>query len=185
MKIYVSKNGQRYGPYSTEELRAEVLQDFFQPENFATSNNGESWQAISALPGIGPLVYAVAAKPEQNLLVLSYRGKVTVHDAEECGRAVEASLTTLRPGFRLLTDLTGLESMEVACAPHIERVMDLCNRQGIHMVIRVVPHPEKDIGLRIMSRFHYRPDVQIMTCETLSQAEEILRQSETSNVPAG
>lgn len=185
MKIYVSKNGQRYGPYSVEELRAEVLKGVFLPENFATSNNGESWEAISALPGIGSLAYAISTKPEQNLLVLSYRGKVTVHDAEECARAIEAGLTTLRPGFRLLTDLTGLESMEVACAPSIERVMDLCNRQGVHMVIRVVPHPEKDIGLRIMSRFHYRPDVQIMTCETLSRAEEILRQSETSSAPAG
>ncbi len=184
MKIYVSKNGQRYGPYSVEELRAEVLKGLFEPENFATSNNGESWKPISALPGIGPLAYAVSAKPEQNLLVLSYRGKVTVHDAEECARAIEAGLTTLRPGFRLLTDLTGLESMDVACAPHIERVMDLCNRQGVHMVIRVVPRPEKDIGLRIMSRFHYRPSVQILTCETLSQAEEILRQSQTSNAPA-
>ena len=38
---------------------------------------------------------------------------------------------------------------------------------------------EKDIGLRIMSRFHYRPDVQIMTCETVAEAEEILKQQIT------
>src|SRR5262245_15252146 len=137
MKIYVSKGAQRYGPYSVEELRAEVWKGIFQSESFATCNNGESWEPISALPGIGSLVYTVTAKPEENLLELSYRGKVTVHDAEECARAIETGLTTIKPGFRLLTDLTGLEWIDVACAPHIEHVMDLCNRQGIHMVIRV------------------------------------------------
>lgn len=179
MKIYVSKGGQRYGAYSVEELRAEVLKGLFQAEDFATSNDGDSWGPISALPGIGPLVYAISVKPEQNLLVLSFRGKVTARDTEECARAIGIGLTNIRPGFRLLTDLTGLESMEVACAPYIERVMDLCNRQGIHTIIRVVPRPEKDIGLRIMSRFHYRPDVQIMTCKTVAEAEEILKQQIT------
>jgi hypothetical protein len=185
MNIYVLKTGQRYGPYSLEELRAEISKGVFTPEDFASSNNGESWEPISALPQVDSLVYAISAKPGQNLLVLSYRGKVGVHAAEECARAIETGLTTLRPGFRLLTDLTDLEAMEVACAPHIEHVMDLCNRYGIQMVVRVVPRPEKDIGLQIMSRFHYRPEVEIMTCETLPQAEEILRQYETSNASAG
>jgi hypothetical protein len=69
MKIYVSKNAQRYGPYSVEELRAEVLRGFFQPENFATSNNGESWEAISALPGIGPLVYGISEARLSRLVI--------------------------------------------------------------------------------------------------------------------
>jgi hypothetical protein len=184
MKIYVSKSGQRYGPYSVEELRAEVLKGAFQPENFASSNNGESWVAISALPGIGPLTYSVCAQPEQNLLRLSYRGTVTAAEAAECARAIEASLTTLRPKFRLFSDFSQLESMERGCASHIKRIMDLCNQQEIESVVRVIARPEQDIGLAIMSLFHYRPEVRIITCETVAEAEEILRESKnTTEVP--
>jgi hypothetical protein len=43
------------------------------------------------------------------------------------------------------------------------------------MVVRVIPDPHRDIGLQIMSIFHYGGDVQIVTCETLVQAEELLR----------
>jgi hypothetical protein len=42
------------------------------------------------------------------------------------------------------------------------------------MVVRVIPDPRRDIGLKIMSAFHYRGDVKIVTCETLAQADEIL-----------
>jgi GYF domain 2 len=184
MTIYVSKHGQRYGPYSVEELRAEVLKGFFQPENFATSNHGETWVPISAFPGIGSFSYRVEAKAADNLLLLSYYGKVTATDAEQCGREIEQSLTSLRPGFRLLSDFSKLESMEIACAPHIEHVMDLCNARGIQGVIRVIPHPQKDIGLGIMSHFHYRPSVHIVTCETLAEAEQILRQSQPTDMSA-
>jgi hypothetical protein len=43
------------------------------------------------------------------------------------------------------------------------------------MVVRVIPDPHRDIGLQIMSIFHYGGDVQILTCQTLAEAEEILR----------
>ena len=73
-----------------------------------------------------------------------------------------------------LADLTELESMDVACAPFIEKAMELCNQKGASMVVRVIPDPRRDIGLQIMSIFHYRGDVKIVTCETLAQAKEIL-----------
>jgi len=184
MKIYISKSGQRYGPYSVEDLREEVLKGVFQPDNYATTNNGDTWEPISALPGIGSVCYSVEAKSAANLLLLHYYGKVTAADAERCGREIEHCLTSLRPGFRLLSDFTKLESMEVACAPHIERVMDSCNAHGIQGVIRVIANPRQDIGLGIMSHFHYRDSVKIITCQTAAEAEEILRQSQATEVPA-
>jgi predicted choloylglycine hydrolase len=80
----------------------------------------------------------------------------------------------LRPGFRLLTDLSGLESMDLACVPYIEQMMDLCNKKGVEMVVRVIPDPHKDIGLNIMSLFHYPRRVRIVTCETLEEAMSAL-----------
>jgi hypothetical protein len=34
----------------------------------------------------------------------------------------------------------------------------------------VVPDPHKDIGLNILSQFHYGPEVRVMTFESLADA---------------
>jgi len=174
MQLYVSKNGQRYGPYSLQELRREVLANVFRPEHFASSDNGRTWGPISAVPEIGPLVYAVEADVAQNLLTIHYRGYVRSSAVERCAREVANSLTRLRPGFRLLADFTDLEAMDVACAPHLEQIMQLCNEKGVCAVVRVIPDPRRDIGLQIMSYFHYGPEVLITTCRRLEEAQEIL-----------
>ena len=54
-------------------------------------------------------------------------------------------------------------------------------------MVRVIPDPQRDIGLRIMSFFHYGPDVHIATCATLEEAKEILdrRQSQPRQCDGG
>ena len=64
--------------------------------------------------------------------------------------------------------------MDLQCRPHINRVMDLCDDAGIDMVVRVIPDPRKDIGLNIMSLFHYRRGLPIVTFESLPEALKIL-----------
>ena len=111
----------------------------------------------------------------QNLLVIRYSGLVGPDETERGLEDVRAGLAKLKSGFRLLADLTELESMDVACAPFIEKAMELCNQKGASMVVRVIPDPRRDIGLQIMSIFHYGGDVKIFTCETLAQADDLLR----------
>jgi hypothetical protein len=111
----------------------------------------------------------------KNLLVIRYHGLVVPDETESGLEDVRAGLAKLQSGFRLLADLSELGSMDVGCAPFIEKAMDLCNQKGASMVVRVIPDPQRDIGLQIMSIFHYRGDVQIFTCETLAQAAELLR----------
>ncbi len=113
-------------------------------------------------------------EPER-LLVIRYGGVVEAEETEKGLEQVRAGLAKLQTGFRLLADLSELQSMDMACAPFIEKAMDMFNEKGASMVVRVIPDPRRDIGLQIMSIFHYRGDVQIITCETLAQAEEILR----------
>jgi anti-anti-sigma regulatory factor len=113
-------------------------------------------------------------EPER-LLVIRYRGVVEAEETEKGLEQIRNGLTKLQSGFRLLADLSELQSMDVACAPFIEKAMDMCNEKGASMVVRVIPDPHRDIGLQIMSIFHYGGDVQIVTCETLVQAEELLR----------
>lgn len=96
--------------------------------------------------------------------------------AEIAPYAVEIArvLPSVPAGFTLLTDLTDLASMELECAPHIERAMDLCRRHGVQLIVRVVPDPARDIGFNIMSLFHYPESVQIITCPTRAEAEKLL-----------
>lgn len=110
----------------------------------------------------------------KSLFVIRYRGVVGAEETEKGLEQIRNGVAKLHSGFRLLADLSELESMDVACAPFIEQAMDIFNEKGASMVVRVIPDPRRDIGLQIMSIFHYRGDVKIVTCETLAQAKEIL-----------
>jgi hypothetical protein len=110
----------------------------------------------------------------RRMLVIRYDGVVRAEETEKGLEQIRSGLAKLQSGFRLLADLTDLQSMDVGCAPFIEKAMDLCNEKGASLVVRVIPDPHRDIGLQIMSIFHYGGDVQILTCETLAQAKEIL-----------
>ena len=111
----------------------------------------------------------------KRLLAIRYHGVVRAEETEKGLEQIRNGLTKLQRGFRLLADLSELQSMDVSCAPFIEKAMDMCNEKGASMVVRVIPDPHRDIGLQIMSIFHYGGDVQILTCETLAQADELLR----------
>ncbi len=110
----------------------------------------------------------------QNLLKVSYVGRVGPEEARQGVERLPSRLAELQPGFRLLTDLSGLESMDLACVPHLRRMMDLCNKKGVEKVVRVIPDPHKDIGLNILSLFHYRRGIPIVTCGTLEEALQAL-----------
>ena len=110
----------------------------------------------------------------KNLLRIIYRGRVEAEETKRYLADITAMVAELKPGFRLLTDLSGLESMEVACVTDIKRIMDACNKQGVSRVVRVIPDPHKDIGLNILSLFHYSRKVRIVTCETLAEATKVL-----------
>jgi hypothetical protein len=119
-------------------------------------------------------MFQVEVDKSKNLLKISYAQHVGPEDTKGVEEKVPALLPDLRPGFRLLTDMSRLESMDLACVPYIKRMMDLCNKKGVEMVVRVIPDPQKDIGLNILSLFHYRRRVQIVTCETLEEAMSAL-----------
>jgi hypothetical protein len=119
-------------------------------------------------------MFQVEVDKSKNLLKISYAQHVGPEDTKGVAEQAPALLRDLRPGFRMLTDLSGLESMDLECVPYIERLMDLCNQQGIEMVVRVIPDPQKDIGMNILSLFHYRRRVRIVTCKTLAEAMKAL-----------
>ena len=115
-----------------------------------------------------------AANISKRLLEIRYGGAVSAQECETRLDQLRSELAKLEMGFRVLVDLTQLESMDVSCAPFIEKAMDLCNEKGATTVVRVIPDPRRDIGMTIMSMFHYRGDVRIITCQSLAEANEVL-----------
>lgn len=119
-------------------------------------------------------MFLVTSNKAKQLLCSSFIGRVR---PEEIARSREESavlLNDLQPGFRLLVDLSRVEDISLDCVPEIGRLMELMDHAGVSTVVRVIPDPTKDIGMNIISRFHYPNHPKIMTCETLLRAAEML-----------
>ena len=109
-----------------------------------------------------------------NLLKVRHAGRVTSAETKRGADEVAGVVMELQPGFRLLTDMSALDFMELECVPHLEHMMDVCNKRGVALVVRIIPDPHKDIGLKIMSLFHYHRGVRIITCATMEEANQAL-----------
>ena len=107
---------------------------------------------------------------------MSYFHHVDAAEVKRCLGTVRDLINQLQPGFVLLTDLSGLESMEPDCAPDLGEIMDLCGERGMSTVVRVIPDPTKDIGFGLISKFHLPAAVNVQTHESLAQAITALLQ---------
>jgi anti-anti-sigma regulatory factor len=110
----------------------------------------------------------------QRVLTMSFGDRVDATEMKACLEKVRDMLADIKPGFRLLTDLTSLESMDPDCSTDLGEMMDMCDAKGISAVLTVIPHPKKDIGFALMEPFHYGKHVDVMTYETLADAIQSL-----------
>jgi hypothetical protein len=115
-------------------------------------------------------MYAVELDRSKRLLVISAVQRVTAEEVKLAARRVRELLQDVAPGFRVLADYRWLESMDSAAARHVAEIMDALSEKGVASVTRVIPDPRKDIGLNILSQFHYGPKIEIATFETLADA---------------
>ena len=115
-------------------------------------------------------MYALELDRSKRLLVISAAQKVTAEEAKMAAQRIRELLQDVAPGFRVLADFRGLQSMDSAAAPHIAKMMDALAEKEVTSVTRVIPDPRKDIGLNILSQFHYGPEVTLTTFETLADA---------------
>ena len=119
-------------------------------------------------------MYTVELDRSKRLLVISAARRVTAEEVNEVAQRVRELLQDVTPGFRVLVDFRWLESMDSAAAPHLAKIMETLTEKGVASVARVVTDPRKDIGVNILSQFHYGPEIQITTFETLADAVQTL-----------
>jgi hypothetical protein len=119
-------------------------------------------------------MYTVELDRSKRLLVISAAQRVTAEQAKQAARQVRELLQDVAPGLRVLADFRWLESMDSGTARHVADMMDALAAKQVASVTRVISDPHKDIGLNILSQFHYGPEIQITTFEKLADAVQSL-----------
>jgi hypothetical protein len=120
-------------------------------------------------------MFFATTNPGKRLLLLNYVGHVTVDELRRGREESSELMSGLKPGFTVLADMERLESMSTDCAPEMGKLMELCEEKGVETVVRVIPHPSKDIGLNIIGAFHYRNPPKVIACETMEEALAALK----------
>jgi anti-anti-sigma regulatory factor len=126
-------------------------------------------------------MYSVELDRSKHLLVITALQRVTAEQAKLAAERVRELLQDAAPGFRVLADFRWLDSMDSAGARHIGDIMDTLAEKGVASVTRVIPDPHKDIGLNILSQFHYGPEIQIATFQTLADALQSMAGADSSS----
>ncbi|HWX76347.1 MAG TPA: hypothetical protein VNY32_02660 [Candidatus Acidoferrales bacterium] len=119
-------------------------------------------------------MFSIEANDDERLLKINWLGHVDSDEMRRCADEIGVTASKMRPGFRVLVDMSDLESMDYAGAPYIGLVMDLCVAKQVEHVVRVIPNPHKDIGLNIMSYLRYRSKVRVTICENMAEAMQRL-----------
>jgi hypothetical protein len=119
-------------------------------------------------------MFLATSNKTKRLLCMSYIQRVRPEELERGREDVKILLADLAPGFRLLVDLSRLETMGLECMKEIGRTMERLDQGGVGMVVRVIPDPNKDIGFNILTAFHYPHHPQVVTCKTMTEAAGLL-----------
>ena|SRR3982074_156837 len=119
-------------------------------------------------------MFIIETDSSKRLVVISVAGLATADEARDAAQRVRQILEEVATGFVAFIDFRWLESMATAAAPFIAEIMDALAAKKVSAVVRVVPDPHKDIGLNILSQFHYGPEIRVMTFESLADAVQSL-----------
>ena len=117
----------------------------------------------------------VSYNEKQNTVIIEFSGKIDVRQVEQHYPDVQKAVPKAKKGFKLLTDFTRVEEMNLDIQGPIKKTMDFLNQQGVKKIVRVIPDPAQDVGFSIMSLFHYSKEVKFLTVVSRQEAEELLQ----------
>jgi len=117
-------------------------------------------------------MFKIDIDDKKNILTIKFAGQVTSENACKLCEVLALLIVQLRTNFTLVTDLSGLERMDLEAHAGIDNIMELCSQHGVYKVIRIIPDQFHDIGFNIMALFHYPSSVHSHTCRSWEEAEE-------------
>jgi hypothetical protein len=115
-------------------------------------------------------MFLASSNKARRLLCTNYIHRVTAEEVRAGREDVRALVAELAPGFTALVDLSLFEAMDPDGVAEIGKMMELIGQSGVSSVVRVIPDPSKDIGLNILSLFHYPRGLQFINCRSLTEA---------------
>jgi anti-anti-sigma regulatory factor len=124
--------------------------------------------------GRGSSVINISYNQQQNTVFIEFVGKIDAAEGEQHFPNLPKVIPQHGKGFTLLVDLSLVESMDPKILKSITKAMDLMNASGVTKVIRVIPRLDQDIGLNIVSIFHYSKNVNVITVQSRKEAEDRL-----------
>jgi hypothetical protein len=86
-------------------------------------------------------MYSVEVDDINRLIKVNWSENVSADEMRECAEQLRALTANIKPGFRLLSDLTGLKSMDHTAASYIGAIMDLFAAKKVSLIVRVIPDP--------------------------------------------
>ena len=116
----------------------------------------------------------VTSNKRKKLLNIRFMGRVVLKDFQNAREDMIAELGALPQGFRYLADFSQLESMGLDCVPEIGKIMELIEKAGASLTVRFIPDPSKDIGMNILTAFHYSKRLKVVTCQHLKNVVKTL-----------
>jgi hypothetical protein len=116
---------------------------------------------------------------KRNTVIVEFEGNVDAEQAKQFFADLEKVHPKPEKDFKLLTDFSLVEAMYFSVKGKIEKAMDLFNTQGVTEIIRVIPDPNMDIGLNIMSASHYSKQIKVHTVRSRQEAEAHLGSEKT------
>ncbi len=109
-----------------------------------------------------------------NAVVIEFIGRIDAAQAKQSYLDIQKIVSAYRKGFKILTDFSLVESMDLKIKETIAKSMDFLDKKGVKEIIRVIPDPAQDIGFSIMSLFHYSKKVKFLTFPSRKDAETYL-----------
>ena len=116
----------------------------------------------------------VTSNKSKQLMSARFIGVVRLEELQHALADITTELAGLSPGFRYLVDFSQFEAMNLDDTPAVGRIMELLRHAGVGLVVRVIPDPSQDIGMNILSVFHYPHDLKVITCQKMTEAAEAL-----------
>jgi cytosine/adenosine deaminase-related metal-dependent hydrolase len=83
-------------------------------------------------------VFEVQALVGKNRLVVRIWGEIDDAEARQVGDAAVKAIERLRPGFDVMSDLTGLAPVTPEGLAQLRRIIEVAQARGVRRVVRVV-----------------------------------------------
>jgi anti-anti-sigma regulatory factor len=119
-------------------------------------------------------MFLATTNKTKRLLHVGYIGHVRAEELTHGLEDLRMLLADLPSNFRVLVDFGRLEEMDADATTVLGQLMETIAKGGAELVVRVIPDPSKDPGVKILALFHYRKGVRTVTCQTMEEAAKKL-----------